>query len=114
MIDLKRFAGLATALALVVWSGASTPANAQARPGGAPDPIDQSRGLSTQPRPALPAPPQPSERLVPESRQRESGTGKEYVTPPHYERSTPDRTFQGPPPTTYGPPSGTPGPIPGR
>ena len=111
---VRRFAGLAVALALVFWSGAATPTTAQVRPGAAPDPIDQSRGLSTQPRPALPPSGQPTERLVPESRQREPGTGREIVTPPYYDRQTPDRVWQGPPPATYGPPRDTPPRMPGR
>ena len=60
------------------------------------------------------APAEPTGRVVPESRQRESGTGRDIVTPPYYERSTPDGTWQSAPPTSYGTPTGSPPRLPGR
>jgi len=54
--------------------------------GLAPDPIDRSRALSTRLVPTLAAPEQPIERLVPENRLRDHGTGKEIVIPPDYGR----------------------------
>jgi hypothetical protein len=114
MGPVKRSAALAAGLGLLFSSLASGPAAAQVRPGAAPDPIDRSRGLSGRPMPTVTAPNQPTERLVPESRQREPGTGREIVTPSYYERSTPDGTWQAPPPTSYGAPPGNPTRIPGR
>jgi hypothetical protein len=108
---MRRSAAFAAVLAVVSWSLAAGPTAAQIRP---PDPIDQSRDRSTQPRPALPPPGQPTERLVPESRGRDLGTGKDTVTPPHYERSTPDRLWQGPPPPSYTAPGESPTRVPGR
>ena len=90
------------------------PTAAQIRPGTAPDAIDRSRELSTKPIPALPAPEQPLERLVPETRQRDPRTGGEFVTPPRYERSAPDQLRQPAPPTTFGPPGESPTRVPGR
>ena len=110
-----RSAAVAAGLALLFWSLASSPTAAQVlRPGTAPDPIERSRDLSGRPMPKVTAPDQPTERLVPESRQREPVTGKEIVTPPHYERSTPDGTWQSAPPTSYGTPTAIPPRIPGR
>lgn len=111
---MRRSAAFAAGLGLVFWTLAGGPTAAQVRPKLAPDPIDRSRGLSTQPRPTLAAPEEPTERLVPESRQRDPGTGKEMVIPPHYERSTTDRPWQAPPPTGYGTPGERPMRIPGR
>ena len=87
---------------------------AQVRPGAAPDAIDRSRGLSSQPIPSVTAPSQPTERLVPESRQRDPGTGRDVVTPSYYERPGPDGTWQAPPPMSWGAPAGSPTRIPGR
>ncbi len=105
MRGMKRSAALAASVGLLFGSmTASGPAVAQVRPGKAPDPIDQSRGLSTRPVPSLPAPEQPTERVVPESRQRDPGTGREFVVPPHYERSTPGQPSSSPPPSAFPPP----------
>src|SRR5262245_35992918 len=104
---MRRPSALAAGLALVASSmTASGPAVAQARPGKGPDPIDQSRDLSTRPMPSLPAPEQPTQRLVPESRNRDSVTGRDVVVPPHYERSIPGQTSS-PPPGAL-PPAGEP------
>jgi hypothetical protein len=109
--EVRRSAAFTAGLGLVLWSLAGGPTAAQVRP----DPIDRSRGLSTKPMPTLAAPEQPPERVVPESRQRDLGTGKVFVVPPHYERSTTDRQWQAPPPTRYGtPPGESPRRIPGR
>jgi hypothetical protein len=87
-------------LAVVLCSLGAGQAAAQLRP----DPIDRSRDLSTQPRPTLKTPEQPTERVVPESRQRDPGTGREVVVPQRYDRSSPDRPQQEAPSTTYGTP----------
>ena len=76
-------AALVFGLLFAIGAG-GTPASAQGR--GKPDPIDQSKGLSTKPLPSAPAPDQPRERLVPEKRHRDPHTGGEVVVPPHYER----------------------------
>lgn len=110
----RRAAALAAGLALLSWALASGPAVAQVRPGAAPDAIDRSRDLSSKPMPTLPAAEQPTERLVPESRQRDPRTGGEFVTPPRYERSSPDRSWQAPPPATFAPPGESPPRLPGR
>jgi hypothetical protein len=90
MRHMRRPAVLAASAGLVLWSAtASGPAIAQLRPDKAPDPIDQSRGLSTKPVPSAPSPEQPTERVVPESRHRDPATGREIVVPPRYERSGP-------------------------
>jgi hypothetical protein len=68
----------------------------------APDPIDQSRGLSLRPVPSAPVPPPPTERLVPEQRVIVPGTNREVVIPPHYERQVTDQRWQVPPLTGYG------------
>ena len=113
--SVRRSAAVAAGLGLLFWNLASGPATAQVlRPGAAPDPIQRSRDLSGRPGPTLTAPDQPTGRLVPESRQRESGTGREIVTPPYYERSTPDGTWQSAPPTSYGAPTGGAPRLPGR
>jgi hypothetical protein len=112
--SVRRSAVLAATVGIALWSLAVSPTAAQVRPGPAADAIDRSRGLSTQPRPARAAPELPTERLVPESRQRELGTGKEIVTPPYYDRSTPDRPWQMPPSASYGTPGAGPTSIPGR
>jgi hypothetical protein len=78
------------------------PASAQVHPGPTPDPIDHSRGLSLQPVPKAPVPGQPAERLVPESRQRDTGTGQQIVIPPHYERPITNQHSESPPLTGYG------------
>jgi hypothetical protein len=62
---------------------AAAPAGAQGR--GKSDPIGHSTDLSTKPRPGVPAPPEPRERIVPEQRVRDPITGKEVVVPQHYE-----------------------------
>lgn len=114
-VQVRRSTAFTVGLGLLFWSLASGSTAAQVRPGAAPDPIDQSRGLSGRPMPTLTAPKQlPAERLVPESRQRDPGTGREFVTPSYYERSTPDGTWQAPPPMSYGAPAGSPMRIPGR
>jgi hypothetical protein len=101
----RRSAALAGSVSLLLWSmAASGPAVAQTRPGKAPDPIDQSRGLSTKPVPSAPGPDQPTERVVPESRQRDPATGREFVVPPHYERSVPGQPSSSPPPGAFPPP----------
>lgn len=101
----RRHAALAASLALLSWSVmGSGVAFAQGRPGKGPDPIDQSKDLSTKPMPSLPAPDQPIERVVPESRQRDPATGREFVTPPRYERSTPGLPSSSPPPGAFPPP----------
>ena len=82
--------------------GSSAWSQSMPRPGVAPDPIDQARGTATRPVPTLPAPDQPAERLVPERRLRDPGTGKEIVIPPHYERRITDQQSQVPPLTGYG------------
>ena len=113
--SVRRSAAVAAGLGLLFWNLASGPAIAQVlRPGTAPDPIQRSRDLSGRPIPQVTAPDQPTERLVPESRQREPGTGREIVTPPYYERSMPDRTWQSAPPTSYSTPTGSPTRPPGR
>jgi hypothetical protein len=112
--SVRRSAAVAAGLGLLFWNLASSPATAQVlRPGAAADPIQRSRDLSGRPRPTVTAPDQPTGRVVPESRQRESGTGREIVTPPYYERSTPDGTWQSAPPTSYGT-TGSPPRLPGR
>lgn len=106
-MSVRRLALLAAGLGLAFWvlAGASTGARA--------DPIDRSLDLSTKPRPKLAAPEQPTERLVPESRRRDIGTGTDKVVSPHYERTTTDRP-EGPPPTGYDPPGQRPPHTPGR
>jgi hypothetical protein len=68
-------------------------------------------GCPAGPMPTLTAPDQPTERLVPESRRREPGTGREIVTPSYYERSTTDGMWQAPPPSSYSAPAGSPARI---
>ena len=104
----------AAALALLLWSLPTRPTAAQVRPVAGPDAIDRSRALSSQPRPSMTAPDQPTERLVPESRRREPGTGREIVTPSYYERRGPGGTWQAPPSISYGAPAGSATRIPGR
>ena len=103
----RRSAAFAASVGLLLWSmTASGLAVAQTRPGKGPDPIDQSRGLSTKPVPSAPGPDQPTERVVPESRQRDPATGREFVVPPHYERSGPGQPSTSPPPPGALPPLG--------
>ena len=87
------------------WAGGGAPT----RPGLAPDPIDQSRGLSMRGLPALPPAPVPEWRLVPERRVQLPGTNREIVIPSYYERQGPIGPPQAPPITGYG--TGGEGPI---
>ena len=88
----RRAVALAAGLGFVVGCmTASSPASAQLRPGPTPDPIDHARVLSIPPVLTVPVPVQPAERLVPESRQRDTGTGQQIVIPPHYERPITDQ-----------------------
>jgi hypothetical protein len=96
-VSVRRGAPLAAGLGLAFWVLAGAPAAAQS------DPIDRSHDLSMKPIPKLAAPEEPTERLVPESRRRDTGTGKDKVVSPHYERATTDRP-EAPPPTGYDPP----------
>ncbi len=73
----------------------AAPAAAQSR--GKSDPIEHSKELSTNPKPGVPPPSEPRERIVPEKRVRDPNTGKEVIVPPHYERPG-----QPPPSTGYG------------
>jgi hypothetical protein len=74
----RRSAALAGGLGFVVGCMAgSLPASAQVRPGPTPDPIDHLRALLIQPVLKVPVPVQPAERLVAESRQRDTGTGQD-------------------------------------
>ena len=105
MRHVRRRTALAASLALLSWSmAASGQAVAQLRPGKAPDPIDHSKDLSTKPMPSLPGPTPPTERLVPESRHRDPATGREFVVPKHYERSTPGQPSSTPSPGAFPPP----------
>jgi hypothetical protein len=72
------------------------------RTGPAPNPIDQSRDLSTSGLPKLDAAGTPTERLVPERRLRDPATGREIVIPAHYERRITDQQWWVPPLTGYG------------
>ena len=80
------------------WAGGGAPT----RPALAPNPIDQSRELSTRGLPPLPPAPAPEWRLVPERRVHVPGTDREIVIPSYYERQFPDRAPQAPPVTGYG------------
>ena len=100
---MRRPAVLAASGGLLLWSvTAGGPAIAQI--GKAPDPIDQSRGLSSKPIPSAPVPEQPAQRVVPESRHRDPATGREFVIPPRYERSGPGLPSSSPPPGAFPPP----------
>jgi len=79
------------------WAGGGTPT----RPGLAPNPIDQSRALSTRGLPPLPPAPEPEWRLVPERRVQVPGTNREIVIPSYYERQGPIGPPQAPPVTGY-------------
>ena len=79
------------------WAGGGTPT----RPGLAPNPIDQSRALSTRGLAPLPPAPVPEWRLVPERRVLVPGTSHEIVIPSYYERQGPFGV-QTPPVTGYG------------
>lgn len=83
-------------------SPATTFKSTQPRQGLAPDPIDQSRGLSTRGVPKLGAAEPPAERLVPERRFRDPLTGREVVIPAHQERRLTDQRYWVPPLTGYG------------
>ena len=81
------------------WAGGGVPA----RPGLAPNAIDQSRALSTRGLPPLSAAPMPEWRLVPEQRVQVPGTKSEIVIPSYYERQLPNQSWpQAPPVTGYG------------
>ena len=109
MWRIRRSAALAAGLGFVVGCMAGgAPASAQVRPGPTPDPIDHSRALSMQPVPKAPVARQPAERLVPESRQRDTGTGQQIVVPPHYERPITNQHSESPPLTGYGGRAGAP------
>jgi hypothetical protein len=99
----RRLALLAAGLGLAFSVLAGTPTVAQS------DPIDRSRELSKKPLPKLAAPEEPTERLVPESRRRDTGTNKDKVISPHYERATTGRP-EPPPPVGWD----LPGPKPAR
>jgi len=107
----RRWPILTAALAMAVGLAAAAPALGQSPrggaprpplPGTAPDPIGQSRALSSRPVLALPPPPSPEERLVPERRVLVPGTRTEIVIPSHYERRLSDQRSQVPPLTGYG------------
>ncbi len=68
----------------------------------APDPIDQSKALSTRPVPSAGPEPPIAYRLVPERRILVPGTAREIVIPPYYERLQPDGSVLAPPVTGYG------------
>lgn len=111
----RRAAALAAGLGFVVGCmAAGSPASAQLRPGPTPDPIEHSRALSIPPVLTVPVPVQPAERLVPESRQRDTGTGQQIVIPPHYERPITDQHSASPPLTGYGVQGGGPVRIPAK
>ncbi len=115
MWRIRRSAALATGLGFVVGCIAGgSPASAQVRPGPTPDPIDHSRALSMQPVPKAPVPGQPPDRLVPESRQRDTGTGQQIVIPPHYERPITNQHSESPPLTGYGVQGGGPVLLPAK
>jgi hypothetical protein len=67
----------------------------------APDPIDQSRALSTRPLPSVGPVPQPAERYVPERRVTVPGTGREIIVPGHTERAISGTQAQVPTLPTY-------------
>lgn len=100
--DRARLAVVTLGLFLGLALSAPAAAQPMARPGLAPDPIDQSRALSTRTVPALPAPAPPAERLVPERRVRVPGTDRQIVVPSHYERRISDQQSQVPPLSGYG------------
>ena len=122
----RRFRSIAIGLA-VLGLGAGLPPAASAQPAGgwaggwtggglapalgapaptvrplAPDPIDQSKALSTRGVPSAGPPPPMTYRLVPERRVLVPGTSREIAIPPHYERLQPDGSWQAPPVTGYG------------
>ena len=108
---IRRMTTAGVMLALGVWMGAAASAQpaggwagggATTRPGLAPNPIDQSRALSTRGLPPLPAAPVPEWRLVPERRVQVPGTDREIVIPSYYERLVPVGPPQAPPVTGYG------------
>ena len=104
---VRRLALLAAGLGLACSVMAGTPIVAQS------DPIDRSRELSKEPLPKLAAPEAPTERLVPESRRRDTGTNTDRVISPHYERATTGRP-EPPPPVGWDLPGPKPARTPGR
>jgi hypothetical protein len=68
----------------------------------APDPIDQSKALSTRGVPSAGPQSPMAYRLVPERRVLVPGTSREIVIPSYYERLQPDGSWQAPPVTGYG------------
>jgi hypothetical protein len=91
----------------------AAPAAAQA-PGvlGSParptDAIEQSRSLSTAPRPSLGPVPTPAERWVPERRVTVPGTARQIVIPGHFERALSDTQVVVPTTPVYGATPGEP------
>src|SRR5687768_1511099 len=83
------------------WTGGGPAPAPTVRPLG-PDPIDQSKALSTRGVPSAGPPPPVAYRLVPEQRVLVPGTSREIVIPPYYERLQPDGSWQAPPVTGYG------------